>query len=169
VFALGAYQGALRRAIVAYKYGGDRRWAGVFARLLLGFLEGHPCWFEEVTVLCPVPSYTGPGARRDWAPVETFCAQLRLQAGGLWPVESLVAKQAETPPLAGKPGPVRRGILARPALAVPDPRAVEGSKVLLVDDVCSSGGTLLAVSRVLRGAGALEVCALVLARAPWRG
>jgi len=169
VFAAGPYQGALRRAIVAYKYGGDRRWADVFARMLLGFLERHACWFEEFTVMCPVPSYVGPGARRGWSPVETFCTELGVLGAGAWPVEALVAKLAETSPLSGKPGPARRKVMAQSKFAVPRPSAVEGSRVLLVDDVCTSGGTLLTVSCVLKAAGALEVSALVLARARWRG
>ncbi len=49
-----------------------------------------------------------------------------------------------------------------------DPGAVEGRRILLVDDVCASGYTLLTVARALRRAGADEVAALVLARASWR-
>ncbi len=169
---MGAYEGALRRAIVSYKYGGERRWAEVFARMLVGFLARHAGWFEEYTVLCPVPSYRGAGARRSWGPVETFCSEVPRLACGLWPVEALVTKVAETGPVTGRNGPARREMAARsvrPALLVPRPQLVSGARILLVDDVCSSGATLLAVARALKLAGADEVAALVLARARWRG
>jgi predicted amidophosphoribosyltransferase len=169
---VGTYEGALRRAIVSYKYGGERRWAEAFATMLVGFLARHAGWFEEYTVLCPVPSYRGTGARRPWGPVETFCSEVPRLACGLWPVEELVAKVAETGPVTGRKGPVRREMArqtVRPTLVVPRPHSVKGARILLVDDVCTSGATLLAVARALMLAGADEVAAVVLARARWRG
>lgn len=45
-------------------------------------------------------------------------------------------------------------------------RSVEGQRVLLVDDVMTTGATLRAASKALLDAGALEVNAWVLARSP---
>jgi predicted amidophosphoribosyltransferase len=167
VFAVGNYEGAFRRAIVSYKYGRDLRWAPVFGRLLHGFLERHPTWFEEYGVICPVPSFIGQGARRPWAHTELVCAEVGRLAGAEWPVERLVTKVAETEPMSAKARPVRRAI-ARTGLAtaftVPEPGAAQGRHILVVDDVCASGWTLLTVSRALLDAGAEEVAALVLAR-----
>ena len=170
VHSVGAYHGALRRAIVAYKYGADLRWAQLFGRLVHTFLARHANWFEEFGVICPVPSFSGPGARRSWGHVELFCAEVGWLAGAEWPVEQLVSKVAETQPMSAKPQPVRRRI-AREALAgalvVTRPEQVRGRRVVVVDDVCASGQTLLAVARALRQAGAAEVTGLVLARASW--
>jgi predicted amidophosphoribosyltransferase len=171
VYAVGSYEGALRKAIVSYKYGGDRRWARTFGSLLYGFLRRHATWFEELGVVCPVPAFLGPGAHRPWGHVELMCTELAWSAGGDWPVESLVAKVTETEPMSTKARPQRRQIgrqLATGAFVVPVPHAVDGRRVLVVDDVCASGETLLSTGEALRRAGAAEVSALVLARARWR-
>lgn len=171
IYAVGNYEGALRKAIVSYKYGGDLRWARTFGTLLHGFLRRHSTWFEEYGVVCPVPAFPGPGAHRPWGHVELMCAELAWSAGGEWPVESLVAKVAETEPMSAKARSERRLIarqLESEAFVVPVPADVDGRRVLVVDDVCASGETLLSAGGALRRAGAAEVTALVLARARWR-
>ncbi len=171
IYAVGNYEGALRRAIVSYKYGGDLRWARTFGTLLHGFLRRHSTWFEECGVVCPVPTFLGPGAHRSWGHVELMCAELAWLAGAEWPVENLVAKVAETEPMSAKARPARSRIarqLAYGAFVVPVPAHVDGRRVLVIDDVCASGQTLLSTARALRRAGAVEVSGLVLARARWR-
>ena len=149
----GTYEGAFRRAIVSYKYGRDLRWAPVFGRLLHGFLQRHATWFEEYGVICPVPSFIGQGARRPWGHTELVCAEVGRLAGAEWPVESLVTKVAETEPMSAKARPARRAI-ARTGLVTAfsgaATRCSEGRRILIVDDVCASGWTLLTVSRALR-------------------
>jgi len=171
VFAVANYEGALRKAIVAYKYDRDLRWARPFALLLYRFLQRHATWFEEYGTICPVPSFLGTDARRCWGHVELVCAELGWLAKSEWEVESLVTKVSETEPMSGKARPARRH-LARESLPdaflVANRAATEGRRILLVDDVCASGSTLVTVGRALRRAGASEVAALVLARARWR-
>jgi predicted amidophosphoribosyltransferase len=53
----------------------------------------------------------------------------------------------------------------RGAFAVNPQRSVDGKKVLLVDDVFTSGATVNECSRTLKRAGAEEVTVLTLARA----
>jgi predicted amidophosphoribosyltransferase len=171
VFWAGRYEGALRRAVLAYKYRADLRWAKIFGRLLHAFLRGHATWFEEFSVACPVPSYAGPRARRGWGHVELLCAELASLSAGEWPVEHLVHKVAETQPMSATARPERYRIAARhlaKSLAPVPGACIEGRRVLLVDDVCASGQTLLTVARALRSAGASEVSGLVLARASFR-
>jgi len=171
VFWAGVYEGSLRKAVLAYKYRADLRWAKVFAAFLLHFLRLHSTWFEEYALVCPVPSYTGPGARRGWGHVELVCAELGSLSAGEWPVEQLVHKVAETSPMSAAARLERCRTAAEHlsgALAPAPGACIEGQKVLVVDDVCASGQTLLAVARTLRAAGASEVAGLVLARATFR-
>jgi predicted amidophosphoribosyltransferase len=95
----------------------------------------------------------------------------------MWPVEHLLVKRAETPPM-GAMGARHRRACARLELSgalevAPGALAtLAGARVLLVDDVCASGHTLLSAAAVLRRCGASEVTGLVVARAflragPW--
>ncbi|MGH9078462.1 MAG: ComF family protein, partial [Acidimicrobiales bacterium] len=172
-FSVGTYQGDLRRAVVAYKYGGERWWANAFANLLAAYLDSHATWFEEFDLIVAMPAYLGPGARRGWDPVGLVVAALGRLAQGRWEVNpGLVQKLAETPAMSGRTWWERerdgQGALRR-ALRVTDPRAVQGAAILVVDDVFTGGSSLHEVARALQGAGAAEVAGLVLARPAWRG
>lgn len=88
---------------------------------------------------------------------------LALAVGGLagWPVRPLLRRAIETAPQARRAGPERRRAL-RDAF-VPIGR-IEPTRVLLVDDVLTSGATAAECAGVLRRAGALEVGLLSAAR-----
>jgi len=171
VFALGVHDGALRHAILRYKYQRELWWADVFARSLAHYLRAHATWFEEFDLIVPTPAYTGPQARRSWDPVGEIVTRLR-QVAPLWEIApGAVVKQGETPPMQGQPWLERQSIASGPlrrSLAVPDPARVANGRILVVDDVLTEGSTLREVARSLRQAGALEVAGLVLARPGWR-
>ena len=143
VFAVGGYEGALRRAIVDYKYRNGRWWAKVFARLLAGYLDAHAIWFEEFDLVVGMPTYVGPGARRGWDHIALMIEDLAELEAGCWDVApGALRKVAETKPMSGlsrwareraAQGPLRR------SLRVVDPGAVDGARVLAVDDVLNRG------------------------------
>jgi predicted amidophosphoribosyltransferase len=171
VWAIGPHAGGWRHAIAGYKYRAQTRWAAVLGRILLGYLDEHMPWFDDYDVLVPMPAYTGPCARRNWDPVGELVAVTAALAGPCWEFQSgLITKECETPALVGLTRGARRacaeGVL-RPALRVPDPAAVAGSRVLVIDDVFTEGSTLREVARALIRAGADEVAGLTLARQPW--
>jgi predicted amidophosphoribosyltransferase len=171
VYSLGVHQGALRRALLRYKYHGEWWWSAEFARLIAAYLDANASWFEDFDVLAAVPTYSGPGARRKWDPVRRILEELMALVGGAWEIDpDLVLKVAETPPMQGLDWASRQTLAAgelRDALVVPRRDAVSGATVLVLDDVMTEGSTLREVARALRSAGAAEVAGLVVARPPW--
>ncbi len=171
VFAVGPHAGALRHAVLRYKYHREVWWAGVFAGLFAEHLRSRATWFEEFDLLIPMPAYVGPHARRDWDPVGEIVARLGGLVYPLWETGvGAVVKRAETPAMGGRPWAERQRIASGPlrrSLLVPAPTRVAGARVLVLDDVLTEGGTLREVARVLRRAGAQEVAGLVLARPVW--
>ncbi len=170
-FTVGRYDGALRGAIVRYKYRQELGWADVFARMAARYLEDHATWFEEFDLIVPVPSYVGPGGRRPWDPVGRIASRLQALVDPLWVVApTAIVKWAETPAMQGRDWPTRQCIAAGPlrqSLVVPEPAIVAGARILVFDDVLTDGSTLREVARTLRAAGAREAAGLVLARPPW--
>jgi predicted amidophosphoribosyltransferase len=170
VHGVGTYRGALRQAVMAYKYHHEVSRGAELGHLLARYVGGNATWFEEYDLMTGVPSYHGPGQRRDWDPVGQLVDEMAGQLGRSWEVRSdLVAKVAETPAMSGRTrwertriaeGPLRRAL--RPGGA-----DLAGARVLVVDDVFTEGSTLREVARVLRRSGAEEVAGLVLARPAW--
>ncbi len=171
-WAIGPHTGAWRWAIAHYKYRAATAWAEVFGRVLLGYLDQHLRTFERFDLIVPMPSYCGPGARRDWDHVAAVVAVSARLGGERWPFATgLVTKVAETPALTGRPRSARRTYAEGPlrrALRVPDAGPAGGRRVLVVDDVFTEGSTLREVARILRRAGSTEVAGLALARQPWQ-
>jgi predicted amidophosphoribosyltransferase len=94
---------------------------------------------------------------------------------GLWPwddpdTRTLVKTRSTTKSATGTLEEKRRAAQEHAgALAITDGHAVTNRRVLLYDDVCTTGLQLDAVARYLIRAGAHRVEALVLARTPWGG
>lgn len=171
VFSVGAYRDGLRRAITRYKYHRQVGLAGALAGSLARHVESNPTWYEDFDLVTAVPTYHGPGARRDWDPLAEILESLSSRLGPRWDVVAdVVSKSFETPGMAGLSWADRQALASGPlrrALKVPDAAAVESARVLVVDDVFTDGSTLREVALALLAAGAAEVAGLVIARREW--
>jgi predicted amidophosphoribosyltransferase len=173
IYAIGYQTGPLRHAIYRYKYRNERSWAVVFGRVLLGWLN------ETMRALPPDlivanPSFVGPGGQR-FAHTE---AVIEAAAGesGAWNFDTtrspVVIKTAATSRSAAAAAWSKQASAAelRDALCVTEPSRTTGRRVLLYDDICTTGAQLNALAGCLLDQGrARQVDAVVLARAPWRG
>lgn len=159
VAALGIYEESLRLAVQRFKYEGaivlDRPLGG----LLAASLERDDAFRPDL--LIPVPLHRSRLRER------TYNQSLLLARvlGRRWrlPVPArLLVRVRPTPQQQGLKADVRRQNL-KGAFALK--RKLRGERVLLIDDVVTTGATVRECSRVLMEGGAGEVTVAVLARA----
>jgi len=147
------YEGVARDVLLGFKLGGERRAADAIA-----------AWMARCAppgdVMTAVPSTRRSVVTRGFDPAGMLASAL----GDLLdrPVVPLLRKTRETQDQAGLDARARRRNLAG---AFAPARRMTGARVLLVDDVMTTGATAEACGRALLAGGAAEVGVLTAARA----
>ncbi len=159
----GRFDGPLREVIHAFKFEGRRLLAEPLGRLLLS--AGREVLVDTDAVV-PVPLHPLRSLARGFNQADDLARQLKL------PVWRVLRRPRHGPPQAGLPAGARRlsprGHFApglRTRMRRPLGRPLAGARLVLIDDVMTTGATLDECARILRGAGAAEVRALTVARA----
>lgn len=164
--ALAAYSEPLKTSILRLKGGRRPGWAGIFGRLLLGYLEVrstedlHP----DVIVILPNPTYGGSGHTElviEAAEREDIFMEWNFRPRGL-------RLKAHPEPHGNTFEEKRAAADALGALLeLEQSLEVVGRHVLVYDDVCTTGLQLDRIARFLKAKGAVRVEAVVMARTGW--
>jgi ComF family protein len=154
--AVGVYEGSLRDIIAAFKYDACRSLARPLAALMRECGEEMLAGADAVV---PVPLHASRRRSRGFNQAADLGRYLGL------PTVSALRRTRATVPQAGLPA-ARRHSNVRDAFAVTRRAAwLRDRTIVLVDDVSTTGATLEACARALKGAGVREVRALTAARA----
>lgn len=166
VVAPWRYGGELGRALRRMKFARQPHLARALAPLVAPFL-GAVARAGGIDVLVPVPLHWRRLAARGFNPAQALTAAARRDARLDVPLDAVVLRRARaTAPQTGLDAAQRAANL-RGAFAVSPRhrRRVAGKRVLLIDDVITTGATLAAAARALRDAGADAVLGFAVARA----
>lgn len=158
------YEGQVREGLLRFKFQGARAAAGPLG---------------ELVARCAAERFSGAFDVVTWVPV----SRRRLRSRGydqarllaesacrLWEVrpEQLLQKITDNPAQSGLTEEAARRANVLGVYEAAEPERIQGGRILLVDDICTTGATLTECARTLRDAGAADVmcvCA-ALARRP---
>jgi ComF family protein len=160
--SFGAYTTRMSRAILQLKYGNVAPLGGWFARRLAGLVERQP-WDFAADAVVPVPLDQGRLRERGYNQAELIAKPLACLLG--IPFRSYLLVRTRPRPNQLRLTRRERWETVRGAYATHKTAQVDKLRVILVDDVFTTGATLDACSRALKGAGATRVVGLTVARA----
>ncbi len=174
VHAIAYSSGTLRDTILKYKYDGRKGWSLIFGRLLVAWLDQY-AQKKSIDLIVANPTYVREGGASfehtervvEAASTEDFLEKWPFDIGNPRAILKVIA----TTKSAGQSALEKRMAAAelRGALRIPDIDRVRGKRILIYDDICTTGSQLDAVAGFLMNEGeAVEVEGIVLARAPWR-
>jgi ComF family protein len=157
--ACGIYEGALRASVLALK-----REPYVAPRLSLLMLEAQQrAPLAASTRVLPVPLHKERARERGFNQAAILAQELALRASLPFDKWSLSRVTHTERHRAGMDARARRESV-RDAFQVARPRLIRGQRILLVDDVFTTGATVSACAAALKAAGAEEVFVLTVAR-----
>ncbi|MFK7984385.1 MAG: ComF family protein [Sandaracinaceae bacterium] len=151
--------GPLAEAIARYKYQGRSELAGPLARLLVEAARPLAGRFD---LIASVPLHPRRLRARGYDQTALWVGPLARALGGR-PARELLERRRDTPPQVGLSADARAANV-RGAFSLPQPARVQDQRVLLIDDVRTTGATLAACAERVLAAGAATVETLVLAR-----
>jgi ComF family protein len=157
VYTFGEYDGVLRQLIHLFKYSKVESLAHPLSQLLSRALPLD----RTFDVISPMPMHWRKRWERGFNQAELLAEPIAKRLGQK--LSTQLRRQRRTKAQAGL-SEAQRSANLKNSFCVKNPEAIRGRRILLVDDVFTTGATLRAATEALKASGASHVSALVLAR-----
>lgn len=159
--SLWYYEGTVRKSILRFKFYGHRSYAEVYGRLLAMKLLSQDVSFD---ILSWVPISRLRKWRRGYDQVQLIAESVGRELG-VTPTPLLVKIRNNRPQSKlGIAAKRRANVLG--VYRIADSDLVKGKRILLLDDIITTGATAGECARILLTAGAKEVTCATVAAAP---
>jgi len=156
-YSFGSYEGTLQQLIHLFKYAKVETLAGPLSHFLMQALPLE----ANFDVIMAMPMHWRKRWERGFNQAELLADPVARRYG--LPLATILRRTRYTKSQAGLTEAARRKNL-RGSFRLKRPEQVAGKRVLLIDDVFTTGATLRAAAAVLKAAGVARVSALTLAR-----
>ena len=158
--AVWMYEGAVRKSIHRYKFSGMRRYAGAYGRLLAMRIQRD---LPAADIVTWVPISASRRRKRGYDQVELLARAAAPELG--MPAEPLLEKIRDNRANSGLKTPAERRANVLGVYRAVARERFRGKRVLLLDDIVTTGATASECARVLLTAGAEEVIFAAVAAA----
>jgi len=155
------YKDRVRDSLIRYKFSGRRCYAPAYGRSLAMHLQKKG--FDQFDVLTFVPIAPLRKLSRGYDQVELLSKAVGKELGV--PAIRTLRKIRNTPPQSGIQDASKRRANVLGAYKATNPALIRGKRVLLLDDVITTGATTSECARVLLTAGAKDVFCAAMAAA----
>lgn len=154
------YSDKVKKAIHRYKFGGRANYAKTFGAIMADSIEKELAGRYDVITWVPISAARKRTRGFDQAMLLAYTIALELQDVALETLRKIVHNEAQS----NLSGAALRRKNVSGVYEVVDASLVHGKRVLIVDDILTTGSTLSECATALLSAGATEVVCAVLAR-----
>lgn len=163
IYSAAIYEGVLREAIHRFKFNKRKRLAEPLGILLVNYLGQLPgIRIKELDAIVPVPLHKQRLRQRGFNQAEMLGRVISRYFG--LPVKTALERSRDTTAQFDLPRPERFQNISG-AFKVNDSQAVYNRRLLLLDDIYTTGATITECVKTLNTAGARRVEVLTLSRA----
>ena len=154
------YKGDVRESLLRFKFQKTSNYAGTYGKILAGCIREHLQGKYDLITWVPLSKKREKTRGYDQSMLLAMAVALELDDVA---VETLV-KTLDVPAQSGLEAAEQRRANVLGAYEVKDQDLITGNRILLIDDIVTTGSTLSECARVLRTAGAKDVVCAALAR-----
>jgi competence protein ComFC len=158
--AVGFYENALAASVLHLKR--EPFVSKTLKNLFIAAFENSP--FQDATVIIPVPLSKPRLLERGFNQAEIL-ADILAKEFSLKPARKSLVRKIHTPVHRAAMDRRARELTVENAFEATQPKLIKGEKILLVDDVLTSGATTSFCAKALKKKGADKVYVLTIARA----
>lgn len=160
--SVARYEGTILTAIYMFKYHGKTAIGKVLGNIMADFVSG--IWdMNAFDLIIPVPLHIKRLRERGFNQAVILARVLSKRFKITLDISSL-RRTLFTPPQVGL-GRKERSVNVKGAFSIINQNLISGKRILLIDDVYTTGSTLIECSRVLLEVNAEAVAVLTMARA----
>jgi competence protein ComFC len=163
IHSVSVYEGTLRTAIHRFKFKGRKKLAQPLGILLVNYLgNGQTVKMEEIDVIVPVPLHKNRLRQRGFNQVELLGESVSKYYE--IPIICALERIRYTDSQFGLPRE-QRFKNVRGAFKITESKSIYNKRILLLDDIYTTGATIAECTTVLKRGGAKRVEILTLSRA----
>lgn len=154
------YKDNVSKAVKRFKFNGKTHYARPFGKIIAKCIQQNLA--GEYDLITWVPLSRKRYRERGYSQSELLAMDVALELDNV--AADLLEKTKDTPAQSSLKGRARRKANVSGAYSVKDEELVRNKRILIIDDIVTTGATLSECARVLLSAGAKKVVCAVLCR-----